>query len=87
MLHVDQSPAVQTSKNLGEIENHIRFETYPQLQFSTLDIIYYQVIFFVLIRIDIAKIFCNSIFKYVRDVNNADILSKTLGLLAEMIKW
>ncbi|XP_066385041.1 uncharacterized protein [Miscanthus floridulus] len=60
LLHVDQSPAVQTSKNLGEIENHI--------------------------RIDIAKIFCNSIFKYVRDVNNADILSKTLGLLAEMIK-
>ncbi|XP_066386529.1 uncharacterized protein [Miscanthus floridulus] len=60
LLHVDKSPAVQTSKNLGEIENHA--------------------------RIDIAKIFCNSIFKYVRDVNNADILSKTLGLLAEMIK-
>ncbi|ONM00825.1 hypothetical protein ZEAMMB73_Zm00001d030340 [Zea mays] len=38
------------------------------------------------VRIDIAKVFCNSIFKYVRDVNNADILSKTFGLLAEMMK-
>ncbi|XP_004983372.1 uncharacterized protein LOC101761606 isoform X2 [Setaria italica] len=60
LLHVDKSPAVQKSKNLGQLENHV--------------------------RIDIAKIFCNSIFKYVQDVNNADILSKTLGLLAEMIK-
>ncbi|KAJ1262529.1 hypothetical protein BS78_09G115200 [Paspalum vaginatum] len=60
LLHVDKSPAVQTSKNLGQIEKHV--------------------------RIDIPKIFCNSIFKYVRDVNNADILSKTLCLLAEMIK-
>ncbi|CAN6324272.1 unnamed protein product [Urochloa humidicola] len=60
LLHADKSPAVQKSKNLGQLENHV--------------------------RIDIAKIFCNSIFKYVQDVNNADILSKTLGLLAEMIK-
>ncbi|WVZ58174.1 hypothetical protein U9M48_008470 [Paspalum notatum var. saurae] len=60
LLHVEKSPAVQTSKNLGQIEKHV--------------------------RIDIPKIFCNSIFKYVQDVNNADILSKTLCLLAEMIK-
>ncbi|KAF8646124.1 hypothetical protein HU200_065970 [Digitaria exilis] len=60
LLHVDKSPAVQKSKNLGQIEKHV--------------------------RIDIAKIFCNSIFKYVQDVGNADILSITLGLLAEMIK-
>ncbi|OEL33302.1 hypothetical protein BAE44_0005677, partial [Dichanthelium oligosanthes] len=59
LLHVDKSPAVQKSKNLGQIEKHV--------------------------RIDIAKIFCNSIFKYVQDVRNVDILSKTLGLLAEMI--
>ncbi|XP_062205788.1 uncharacterized protein LOC133907725 isoform X2 [Phragmites australis] len=60
LLHADKSLAVQTSKNLGQIEKHV--------------------------RIDIAKIFCNSIFKYVQDVKNADILSKTLGLLAEMLK-
>ncbi|KAG8095470.1 hypothetical protein GUJ93_ZPchr0012g19950 [Zizania palustris] len=36
-------------------------------------------------RIDIAKIFCTSIFKYVEDANNACILSKTLGVLAEML--
>ncbi|CAN6299788.1 unnamed protein product [Urochloa humidicola] len=60
LLHADKSPSVQNSKNLGQLENHV--------------------------RIDIAKILCNSIFKYVQDVNNADILSKTLGLLAEMIK-
>ncbi|KAL6643423.1 hypothetical protein ACP70R_018189 [Stipagrostis hirtigluma subsp. patula] len=37
-------------------------------------------------RIDIAKVLCNSIFKFVQDVKNADILSKTFCLLAEMLK-
>ncbi|TVU31165.1 hypothetical protein EJB05_22840, partial [Eragrostis curvula] len=60
VLHADKSIAVQTSKNTGQIEKHI--------------------------RIDVARIFCNSIFKYVQDVSNAEILSKTVGLLAEMIK-
>ncbi|XP_062200605.1 uncharacterized protein LOC133903312 isoform X2 [Phragmites australis] len=60
LLHADKSLAVQTSKNLGQIEKHV--------------------------RIDIANVFCNSIFKYGQDVNNSSILSKTLGLLAEMLK-
>ncbi|KAF0930438.1 hypothetical protein E2562_032778 [Oryza meyeriana var. granulata] len=37
------------------------------------------------VRIDIVKIFCTSIFKYVEDVNNACVMSKTLGMLAEML--
>ncbi|EEE50585.1 hypothetical protein OsJ_30757 [Oryza sativa Japonica Group] len=37
------------------------------------------------VRIDIAKIFCTSIFKYVEDFNNACVMSKTLGMLAEML--
>ncbi|XP_040384027.1 uncharacterized protein LOC102721481 isoform X2 [Oryza brachyantha] len=37
------------------------------------------------VRIDIVKIFCTSIFKYMEDPNNACIMSKTLGMLAEML--
>ncbi|KAL6854344.1 hypothetical protein ACP4OV_019247 [Aristida adscensionis] len=60
LLHADKSLAVETSKNLGQVEKHA--------------------------RIDIAKILCNSIFKFVQDVNNADILSKSFSLLARMLK-
>ncbi|CAM0911170.1 unnamed protein product [Alopecurus aequalis] len=38
------------------------------------------------IRIDVVKIFCSSIFKYVQDGNNASIMSKTLRVLTEALK-
>lgn len=47
----------------------------------------HHTLFSALFRIDVVKIFCTSIFKYVQDVSNAGIMSKTLGLLAEMLKW
>ncbi len=46
-----------------------------------------NILYFSLLRIDIAKIFCTSIFKYVEDFNNACVMSKTLGMLAEMLSW
>ena len=41
----------------------------------------------VLSRIDVVKILCSSIFKYVQDGNNASIMSKTLRVLTEALKW
>jgi hypothetical protein len=37
-------------------------------------------------RIDVVKVLCSSIFKYVQHGNNASIMSKTLRLLTEALK-